>query len=68
MGAVAASAMVLVFAVVAAWWFPGGGTMIAALGCALSIFGMYSNYRFLASGFLLLHLALFVVSYGRSLS
>ncbi len=67
MGAVAAAAMVLAFAAAAAWWFPAGGTMIAALGCVLSIFGLYSNYRYTAGCLLLLHLALFVVSYGRSI-
>lgn len=67
MGAVAASAMVLGFAAAAAWWFPGGGTMIAALGCGLSLFGLYSHYRATAAGLLLLHLALFIVSYGRSI-
>ncbi len=65
-GAVTAAAMVLVFAAAAAWWFPAGGTMIAALGCVLSIFGLYSTYRYTAAGFLMLHLSLFVFSYGRS--
>jgi hypothetical protein len=67
MSAVAAAAMVLGFAAAAAWWFPAGGTMIAALGCVLSIFGLYSTYRYSAGCLLLLHLALFIVSYGRSI-
>ena len=67
MGAVAASVMVLGFAGAAAWWFPTGGALIAALGCALSIFGLYSTYRFTSVGLLAIHLCLFVVSYGRSL-
>ena len=67
MGAVAASIMVLAFAAAAAWWFPAGGALIAALGCVLSIFGLYSTYRFTSAGLLAVHLCLFVVSYGRSL-
>jgi hypothetical protein len=41
--------------------------MIAALGCALSIFGMYSSYRLTAACLLAMHLCLFVVSYTRTL-
>ena len=68
MGAVSASFMVVGFAAVATWWFPAGGTLIAALGCVLSIFGLYSSYRYTSAGLLTVHLCLFVVSYGRSLS
>lgn len=64
MGAVAASALVLCFGLVAAYVFPAGGTMIAALGCVLSIFGMYSSYRLTAAALLAVHLGLFVVCYG----
>ncbi len=67
MGAVAASAMVLIFAGFAAWWFPGGGTLIAGLGCMLAIFGMFSHYRLRAFGCLALHLMLFMLSYSRAL-
>jgi hypothetical protein len=67
MGAVAASVMVLGFATAAAWWFPGGGALIAALGCVLSIFGMYSVFRLTSVALLALHLVLFVISYGRSI-
>ena len=67
-GSVAAADMLLAFAAVAAWWFPSGGTMIAALGCVLSIFGLYSNYRIAAAGTLSLHLGLFILCYGRSIS
>ena len=67
MGAVAASVMVLGFAGVAAWWFPAGGALIAALGCVLSIFGLYSTYRLPSSALLAIHLYLFVLSYVRSL-
>ncbi len=68
MGAVAAAGMLLAFAGVAAWWFPVGGTMIAALGCVLSIFGLYSPYRYTSVVLLTCHLALFITSYARSLS
>ena len=67
MGAVAASVMVLAFAAIAAWWFPSGGALIAALGCVLSIFGMYSTFRITSVSLLAVHLVLFVVSYGRSI-
>ncbi len=67
MGAVAASAMVLLFAATASWWFPTGGTMIAALGSVLSILGLYSPYRFTASVLLGLHLCLFLFSYTQLL-
>jgi len=67
MGAVAASAMVLVFGAAAAWWFPTGGVLIAALGCALSLFGMSSAYRITSIGLLATHLGMFVYSYIRSL-
>lgn len=64
MGAVAASILVLCFAAAAAWWFPIGGTLIAALGCVLSIFGLYSTYRITSAGLLVIHLSLFVVCYS----
>lgn len=67
MGAVAASTMVLAFAGISAWWFPSGGALVAALGCVLSIFGMYSVFRKTSVSLLALHLFLFVVSYGRSI-
>lgn len=66
MGAVGAAILVLFFAGVASFWYPVGGTLIAALGCALSIFGMYSHRRFMAAGCLGLHLILFVICYGQS--
>lgn len=68
MGAVAASILVLAFAAAATWWFPAGGTLIAALGCVLSIFGLYSTHKLISAGLLAVHLSLFVVCYGLSLS
>ncbi|TWU49126.1 hypothetical protein [Rubripirellula reticaptiva] len=67
MGATAASAMVVGFAAAAWGWFPAGGAAIAALGCGLSIFGMFSVYRFTAMGLLAVHLFLFVANYGQAL-
>ena len=66
MGAVAAAIIVLGFALIGVWWFPAGGAMIAALGCMLSIFGLYSTFRYTAAGLLTVYLCLFVASYGRS--
>ena len=66
MGAVAASAMVLVFGIAAAWWFPAGGVLIAALGCALSLFGTASAYRITSIGLLAAHLGMFLYSYIRT--
>ena len=67
MGAVTAAVVVAAFGAASAWWFPAGGTMIAALGCVLSIFGLYSNLKLTSVGMLSVHLAIFVVSYGRSI-
>jgi len=68
MGAVLASVMVLGFGGVAAWWFPVGGVMIAALGCGLSLFGMASVYRFTSIGLLLAHLGMFIYSYSLAIN
>jgi hypothetical protein len=67
MGAVTASVLVLGFAAAAAYLFPAGGTMVAALGCLLSIFGMYSPWRLASAGLLAAHLCLFLLSYGRTM-
>jgi hypothetical protein len=66
MGAVAASCLVLCFGAAAAWWFPSGGVLIAALGCGLSLFGMASVYRYSSIGLLMIHLGLFLFSYSRT--
>ena len=68
MGAVAASVMVLAFGATAAWWFPTGGVLIAALGCGLSLFGLASVYRFTSIGLLVAHLGLFLFCYSQSLA
>ena len=67
MGAVAAAVMLIGFAVAAAVWFPGGGTMIAAWGCVLSILGLYSPMSRRSAGCLIVHTALFLICYARSL-
>ncbi|WP_146401752.1 hypothetical protein [Planctomycetes bacterium CA13] len=67
MGSVAASAMVVLFAATAAVWFPIGTAMTAGLGCLLSVFGLYSPHRLLASGLLVVHLMLFLYSYSQTM-
>ncbi len=67
MGATAASAMVVGFALAAAGWFPVGGAAISALGCVLAIFGMFSPYRITATTLLAIHLALFVTNYVQAI-
>ena len=64
MGAVAASAMVVVFGLSALIWFPVGATMIAGLGCLLSILGLYSHRRMLAGILLVTHLSIFAITYA----
>lgn len=68
MGAVAASVLVLGFAAAAAYLFPAGGTIVAALGCLLSLFGMYSPWRLASAGLLAVHLFLFLLSYGQTMT
>ena len=68
LGALAASLIVILFAAVGTWWFPAGGALIAALGCLLAIFGLFSTYRISSAVLIVVHLGLFVVSYSRSLS
>ncbi len=67
MGAVGASAMVVGFAAVSLMWFPVGGVLIALLGSALAVFGLFSSYRYSAMGLLAVHLGLFVANYLKSL-
>ncbi|MFG0263410.1 MAG: hypothetical protein ACF788_13545 [Novipirellula sp. JB048] len=66
MGAVVAATMVVIFAAAATLWFPVGGTMIAGLGCLLSILGLHSDLRVPAAGLLGVHLILFVTNYSRA--
>jgi hypothetical protein len=70
MGAASAAAMVLFFAAIGAWWFPPGGALVALLGTLLAFVGMFARrrFRFAAVGCLLIHVALFFVSYLRSVA
>jgi hypothetical protein len=68
MGSVAAAVMVMGFAAAAALWFPAGGTLIAALGCLLSIFGLYSPIPMWSAGCLVVHAALFLLCYARAIA
>ena len=62
-GSATASLLVIFFAVVSVWWFPAGGVVVAALGSALAVGGMFSQYRLPSAGLLLIHLGLFFASY-----
>ena len=62
-GSATASLMVIFFAAAAVWWFPAGGVVIAGLGCALAVGGMFSQYRLPSTGLLVIHLGLFFASY-----
>lgn len=64
MGSVAAAILVAFFAAIAMFWFPVGGILIAALGCILSLFGLMSQFKKMATGLLVAHLAFFVLSYS----
>lgn len=68
LGAVGASMMVVAFGVASVWWFPVGGTVIAGLGCGLSIFGFFSNQRIWAAGLLIVHVTLFLANYSQSIA
>ncbi len=61
-GAVTASALVLFFGLLGAFWYPTGGLLVASLGCVLSVFGLFSKRRYIALGLLVAHLAIFLFS------
>lgn len=67
MGSVAASVMVLAFAMAAVEWFPVGGAMIAGLGCLLSVFGLYSPHRLKSAALLVVHAAIFLFCYSQTM-
>ncbi|WP_231617437.1 hypothetical protein [Novipirellula aureliae] len=67
MGSVAASAMVLTFAIAAVYWFPLGGAMIAGLGCLLSVFGLSSPHRIKSAALLVIHAAIFLFCYSQTM-
>ncbi|KAA5547171.1 hypothetical protein FYK55_01820 [Roseiconus nitratireducens] len=68
-GASTAGILVLLFAVLGAWWFPAGGAMVAMLGTVLSVGGLFAaaRFRYASMGTLVLHLGLFFFCYVRSL-
>ena len=68
LGSVAAALIVLFFGLPAMWWFPPGGTLIASLGCLLSLFGLYSPVPKRAAAVLAVHALLFLICYGRVLA
>lgn len=68
LGAVTASVLVMGFAIGATIWFPAGGTLVAALGCLLSIFGLYSPIPMRSAGCLVIHAVLFMLCYSRSIA
>ncbi len=69
-GAVSAAVMVLFFGALSVWYFPSGGSLVAGLGCALAIFGLYSpkRYRIVATFCLIAHLVLFLLCFARSVT
>jgi hypothetical protein len=67
LGAVLAAAIVLLFAAASAYWFPGGGLLVAGLGCLLAMLGFFSPRPRTAVGLLAGHLALLATAYIRML-
>ncbi len=45
--------------------FPGGGVIVAALGCGLATVGLFSSRALIAAGLLVLHAWLFFACYQR---
>lgn len=65
--AIWASAWSLMF-VIACWAvFPGGGVLVAALGCALAVVGMFSSRPIPAIALLAIHAGMFFACYSRML-
>ncbi|MEM9587749.1 MAG: hypothetical protein AAGA03_10760 [Planctomycetota bacterium] len=67
MGATIASAMVLTFATLSVWLFPGGGLMVAGLGSVLGICGLFSKYRWTSAGLILANLTCFLFCFAQTL-
>ena len=69
-GASTAAIVVIAFAALGCFWFPPGGVIVAILGSALSLVGLFSTKRFriAAMAALPIHVGLFFLSYTRSLS
>ncbi|OUX49763.1 MAG: hypothetical protein CBE43_09145 [Rhodopirellula sp. TMED283] len=63
MGGVVAATMLLGFAILALAWFPIGGCIIAALGCATAILGLHSKFKRITTGLLVTHACLFIACF-----
>ena len=63
MGGVVAATMLLVFAIFALAWYPTGGCIIAALGCATATLGLHSKFKRTTTGMLVTHACLFVACF-----
>lgn len=62
-----ASAWVAIFAVACVSMFPGGGVIVATLGCGLASVGLFSSRQVIAAILLLLHASLFFACYQKLL-
>ena len=63
-GGVVAAIMLLGFATGGFVWFPAGGCVMAALGCAVATLGLHSDYKRTAAGVLMLHFCIFITCSG----
>ncbi len=64
----AAAWMLVVFSVAGWGWFPQGSVVIAALGIAMSVWGLASRRRKSAAATLVIHIALGAACYFKALS
>lgn len=60
-----AAAWVAIWGLACLQMFPGGGVVVATLGCALATVGLFSSRVALAAGLLTLHAWLFFACYQR---
>lgn len=63
LGAVGASAIILLFSLAATWNFPAGAVVVTSLGAVLALFGMSSPRFKTAIACLVSHLAMFAFSF-----
>jgi len=62
-GGVVSATMLLGFAILALAWFPPGGCIIAALGCATATLGLHSKFKRITTGVLISHACLFIACF-----
>ena len=62
-GGVVATTMLLGFAIIALAWFPPGGCIVTALGCATATLGLHSKFKRITTGMLVTHAYLFVACF-----